>query len=205
MRSVSSPMVPLRKSLDARLSASIPCMARASSKRASGSSSRAWPRTARSRRSGLPMRRALHSASSGMRNTIRSAIRSTANCFRRSARHFWSANARLPEACSRKNKRRSHRKRLLHFQAVTSHGTRARQSQRIVHLEFDRMRRHLEALNFGHLQLDIAVDEVVVEHTPVLEEGAILVEILQRLAERTAHGGNRLELFLRQIVEVLVH
>src|SRR4051794_3937517 len=155
-------MVPLRKSLDARLSASIPCMARASSNRASGSSSRAWPRTARSRPSGLPMRRALHSASSGMRNTIRSAIRSTANCFRRSARHFWSANAGLPEALLSKQQKAPPSEAPFAFQAVTSQGTCERQSQRIVHLEFDRMRRHLEALDFGHLQLDIAVDEVVV-------------------------------------------
>ena len=34
-----------------------------------------------------------------------------------------------------------------------------------------------EALDFGHLQLDEAVDEVLVEHAAVLEEGAVLVEI----------------------------
>src|SRR5216683_2599447 len=78
-------------------------------------------------------------------------------------------------------------------------------SQRVVHFEFDRMWRHLEALDFGHLQLDIAVDKVVVEDAAVLEEGAILVEVLQRLTERAAHRRNRFELFLRKIVEVLVH
>ena len=62
----------------------------------------------------------------------------------------------------------------------------ASKSQRVIHVEFDRMRRHLEAFDFGHLQLDETVDEVVVEHAAVLEEAAILVEILQRLAERTA-------------------
>jgi hypothetical protein len=35
------------------------------------------------------------------------------------------------------------------------------------------MRRHFEARDLGHLQLDIAVDEVVVEHPAVLEEGAV--------------------------------
>src|SRR5690242_1912988 len=72
-------------------------------------------------------------------------------------------------------------------------------SVRIVHLEFDRMRRHLKTLDFGHLQLDEAVDEVVVEHAAVLEEGAVLVEVFQGLAERTADRRNRLQLFLRQI------
>src|SRR5690606_34947869 len=36
-------------------------------------------------------------------------------------------------------------------------------SDRIVHVEFDRVRRHFEAQNLGHLQLDIGVDLVVVE------------------------------------------
>src|SRR5207244_11096140 len=51
----------------------------------------------------------------------------------------------------------------------------------------------------------IAVDEVVVENAAILEEGAVLVEVLQRLAKRTAHRRDRLQLFLRQIIEVFVH
>ena len=45
------------------------------------------------------------------------------------------------------------------------------------------MRGHLKALDFGHLQFDEAVDEVVVEHAAVLEERAILVEVFQRFAQ----------------------
>ncbi len=41
-------------------------------------------------------------------------------------------------------------------------------SQRIIHIKLDRMRGHLEAFDFGHLQLDVAVDEIVVEHAAVL-------------------------------------
>src|SRR5207249_6579470 len=67
------------------------------------------------------------------------------------------------------------------------------------------MRSHLEAFDFGHLQLDIAVDEVVVENAAILQEGAVLVEVLQRLAKRTAHRLDRIQLFLRQIIEVLDH
>src|SRR5438132_11327812 len=80
-------------------------------------------------------------------------------------------------------------------------GVDPRKSLRIIHLELDRMRRHLEALDLGHLQFDVAVDEVVVENAAVLEERAILVEIVQRLAERATHRRDRLQLFLRQIVE----
>ena len=46
-------------------------------------------------------------------------------------------------------------------------------SDRIIHLELDRMRRVLEGIHFFHLELDIAVDEVVAEHAALLEEGAV--------------------------------
>src|SRR6476661_10486631 len=55
-------------------------------------------------------------------------------------------------------------------EAMISLGRARRQrSERIVHFELDRMRCHFEPLDFGHLQLDVAVDEVVVEHPAVLE------------------------------------
>ncbi len=93
----------------------------------------------------------------------------------------------------------------MHLSSSDAGGKPAETSQRIVHVEFDRVRGHLEALDFGHLQLDEAVDEVVVEHAAGLEERAVLVEIFQRFAERTADRRDRLQLFLRQIIEVLVH
>ena len=55
--------------------------------------------------------------------------------------------------------------------------------RRIVHHILDRMRGVLEADHLGHLQLDVAVDEVVVEHAAGLEELAVLVEVHQRLAQ----------------------
>src|ERR1044072_4463559 len=75
----------------------------------------------------------------------------------------------------------------------------------VVHLVFDRMRGVLEADHLGHLQLDVAVDEVVIEHAAGLEELAVLVEIAEGLAQRAAHRRNLLELLRRQVVEVLVH
>ena len=39
------------------------------------------------------------------------------------------------------------------------------------------MRRHLEALHFLGLELDIAVDEIVIEHAALLEERAVDVEV----------------------------
>ena len=60
---------------------------------------------------------------------------------------------------------------------------RRSKSAGIIHFELDRMRRHLEAFDFGHLQFDVAVDEVVVEHAAVLQERAVFVEIFQRFAQ----------------------
>jgi hypothetical protein len=54
---------------------------------------------------------------------------------------------------------------------------------RVVHLVLDRMRGVLEADHLGHLQLDIGVDEIVIEHAAGLEEVAVLVEVHQRLAQ----------------------
>src|SRR5215213_1495358 len=75
---------------------------------------------------------------------------------------------------------------------------------RIIHFELDRMRRVLEANDLLHLEVYVSVDEVIVEHPARLEEGAILVEIAERLAQRAAHGGDLLELRRRQVVEILV-
>ena len=76
--------------------------------------------------------------------------------------------------------------------------------RRVVHFELDRMRGVLEADDFAHLQVDIAVNEIVVEHTAGREEAAILVELLERLAQRAADRRNLLQLLRRQIVKILV-
>src|SRR6266508_27791 len=66
--------------------------------------------------------------------------------------------------------------------------------RRIVHLELDWMRSVLEADDLLHLQLHVAVDEIVVEPAAGLEEVAVLVEIAERLAQASAHGRALLEL-----------
>src|SRR5713226_6199586 len=91
MKSVWFPAAPLRRCSVARPSASIRFTDRASSNRASGSSSRAWRKTEPSKRSGLLTHRVLRSASNGTRSTIRSATRSTAHCSKRSVTHYWYA------------------------------------------------------------------------------------------------------------------
>src|SRR6185437_12004974 len=58
--------------------------------------------------------------------------------------------------------------------------------RRVVHLELDRVRGVLEADHLAHLQVDVAVDEVVVEHAAGFEELVILVQALERLAQRAA-------------------
>src|SRR5215213_9862269 len=64
---------------------------------------------------------------------------------------------------------------------------------RVVHHEFDRMRGHLEASDLRHLQLDVAVDEVVVVDAARLQEGAVAVKVDQSLAQRAAHGRDLLQ------------
>src|SRR5262245_28133154 len=62
----------------------------------------------------------------------------------------------------------------------------------------------LEPNHLGHLQIDIAVDEVVVEYSAGLEEVAVLAELPERLTQRAADSRDLLELGGRQVVEVLV-
>jgi Ni,Fe-hydrogenase III large subunit len=69
------------------------------------------------------------------------------------------------------------KERLSHQWTVIRQRERRARSLRIVHIELDRVRGHLKTLDFGHLQLDEAVDEVVVEHAAALEEDAVLVEV----------------------------
>src|SRR5438874_11304265 len=64
--------------------------------------------------------------------------------------------------------------------------TAAATSGRVVHLELDRMRRHAEARDLLHLQLDVGVDHIVGEHTAAREELAVLVDRIERLVEGRA-------------------
>src|SRR5262249_46468996 len=65
-------------------------------------------------------------------------------------------------------------------------------------------RRVIEADDLLHLEVRVGVEEVIVEHPARFEEGAILLEVAERLAQRAAHGGDLFELRRRQVVEVLV-
>jgi hypothetical protein len=56
-------------------------------------------------------------------------------------------------------------------------------SSRIVHFKFNRMRGVFEADHLSHLQLDIAVDEIVIEHPAGLQEVAIFLEIADRFPQ----------------------
>src|SRR5690349_13476688 len=51
--------------------------------------------------------------------------------------------------------------------------TRSSNLRRVVHLVFDRMRGVLELDHLGHLEIDVAVDLVVVEHAAGLQEIAV--------------------------------
>src|SRR5262249_25920592 len=84
-------------------------------------------------------------------------------------------------------------------------GLRTEKLSRVVHLVFNRVGGVFEANDLAHLQLDIAVDEIVVEYTAGLEELAVLVETGERVAQRAADRRDLLEFGRRQVVEVLVH
>src|ERR1700730_12261115 len=75
---------------------------------------------------------------------------------------------------------------------------------RVVHLILDRMRRVLKANDFLHLELGVAVEEIVIENPAGLEEITVLLEIAKCLAQRAAHGWNLLEFLGRQIIKILV-
>src|SRR3974377_1870067 len=77
--------------------------------------------------------------------------------------------------------------------------------RRIVHFELDWMWRVLERDQFRDFKVDVAVNEVVVEHTARSEETAIFVEFAESLPQRAAHRRNALEFRRRQIVQVLVN
>src|SRR6188474_1456012 len=60
---------------------------------------------------------------------------------------------------------------------------------RVVHIELDRVRGHLEALDLGHLELEIGVDHVVREDAALFQEVSVLVEVVEGLAQAPAHRG----------------
>src|SRR5271169_966360 len=74
----------------------------------------------------------------------------------------------------------------------------------VIHLELDRMGSVLEADQLLHLQLRVAVKEVIVEHPTSLEEITIFFEVAERFTQRAADRRDLLELLRRQVVEVLV-
>src|SRR5262245_32240958 len=54
---------------------------------------------------------------------------------------------------------------------------------RVIHVELDGVGGHLEAFDLGHLELEVGVDHVVGEDAALLQEVAVLVEVVERLAQ----------------------
>src|SRR5258708_3757797 len=77
-------------------------------------------------------------------------------------------------------------------------------SDAVIHLELDRVRRVLEGVDLFPLEVHVAAEEVVGEHVALLEEGVILLEVADGLAQGSAHRRHLLQLFRRQVVQVLV-
>jgi hypothetical protein len=56
-------------------------------------------------------------------------------------------------------------------------------SDRVIHLEFDRVRRVLEIVHLFPLQLDIRFDEIAAEHIAFHQKGVIGLQFAQRIAQ----------------------
>ena len=110
-----------------------------------------------------------------------------------------NALAALKEAVSMGSRLGSRGKRAaIRPPSISSFGIK---STRIIHVELDRVRGHLEAHNLAHFQFDVADDDVVVEDAARLEKRAILVEIAEGVAQRAADGGDFLYFLWWQIVD----
>ena len=74
----------------------------------------------------------------------------------------------------------------------------------IVHVEFDRMSRHLDASDFFHLQVDVGIDHVVVEYATGFQEFAVFAQSVQRLFQAGANSRVLRLFFRRQVVQIFV-
>src|SRR5690606_4850635 len=77
-------------------------------------------------------------------------------------------------------------------------------SQAVVHVELDRVGGHAQTLHFAFLLGQVGIDHVVAEHAAAGQELAVLVQRLERLVQRRAHGRDLGVFFRRQVVQVLV-
>ena len=48
--------------------------------------------------------------------------------------------------------------------------------ERVVHVEFNRVRRHVEALHFFPLELDVGIDLIVAHHVATLQEVTVGIQ-----------------------------
>src|SRR5687768_3398440 len=80
-----------------------------------------------------------------------------------------------------------------------------RRSQAVVHIEFDRMRRHPEARNFFHLELNVSIYHVIRKHSAASQEIAILVQTVQCFIQGSARIGNSGSFLGWKVIEILIH
>ncbi len=124
--------------------------------------------------------------------------------FRRLQFLFWCGDAAVARRNERNKEKGAEAPFSLHRLMQCREDTHARTLRRVVHFELDRMRGVLEANDLGHLQIDVRVDEVVVEHAAGFKEAAVLIELFKRLAKRAANRRDFFQLLRRQIVKVLI-
>src|ERR1700682_5179409 len=74
----------------------------------------------------------------------------------------------------------------------------------VIHVEFDRMRRHAKTRHLFHLERDVRVEHVVREDPTASQKFVILLEVVERFVERRARMRNLGGDFRGQVVQVLV-
>ena len=70
--------------------------------------------------------------------------------------------------------------------------------QAVIHVEFDRMRRHSQPCDVFFLQLDVGVDQVIGKHIARLEKVSVIRQRRKRLIQGECH---ELEIFLDDVTE----
>src|SRR6266852_6462305 len=70
--------------------------------------------------------------------------------------------------------------------AIRPHWLDWNRLQAVIHVEFDRMRRHAEPCDLFHLERDISFEHVVRENPAASQKFVVLLEIVESFVERRA-------------------
>jgi hypothetical protein len=75
----------------------------------------------------------------------------------------------------------------------------------VVHFELNRVSRHVQALNFSTLEVDVTLNHVFSEDATASQKLMVIFQAVQRFLESLSYDRDVESFFLRQIVQVFVH